>query len=153
MTLSQLHLHRMQLSDSLRAFAPSAPAPPCGGWARAIREGLGMTQAQLGDRLGISRQSVKSLEVAEAERRVTLDSLDRMARAMGCRVVYALVPETGTIEGLLERRAAVVAETMLQAADHSMQLEAQGVSARERLRQRKLLTESLLRGSARKLWR
>jgi hypothetical protein len=33
-----------------------------------------------------------------------------------------------------------------------MKLEAQGVSAKERERQRKLLAEALLRGSARKLW-
>jgi len=41
---------------------------------------------------------------------------------------------------------------MLKSAAHSMQLEAQGVSASERERQRKRLAESLLRGSARKLW-
>ena len=51
-----------------------------------------MTQAQLGGRAGISRQSVQDFERAEAERRITLESLDRLARALGCRMVYALVP-------------------------------------------------------------
>lgn len=146
-------LKRMQLADALQTYpAPEAALSPHGGWVRAIREALGMTQAQLGARAGISRQSVQDFERAEAERRITLDSLDRLARAMGCRVVYALVPERGTLDDLRERRANTLAEALLQPTDHSMKLEAQGISAEERERQRKLLAEALLRGSARKLW-
>jgi predicted DNA-binding mobile mystery protein A len=147
-------LKRMQLADALRAYpSPDAAIPPRGGWVRAIREALGMTQAQLGVRVNVSRQSVQDLEKAEAERRITLDSLDRLARAMGCRVVYSLVPENGSLEDLRTRRANALAEALLQPADHSMKLEAQGVSASERERQRKLLAEALLRDSPRKLWR
>ena len=150
---SNKKLKRMQLSDALRAYPnPETAVPPRGGWVRAIREALGMTQAQLGVRAGISRQSVQDFERAEADRRITLDSLDRLARAMACRVAYALVPEGGTLDDLRERRADALAEAMLQPTDHSMKLEAQGVSAKERERQRKLLAEALLRGSARKLW-
>ena len=148
------NLTRMQLTDALRAFpSPDGAMPPRGGWVRAIREALGMTQAQLGDRVRVSRQSVQDLEKAEAERRITLDSLDRLARAMGCRVVYALVPENGSLDDVRTRRANTVAEAMLKSTDHSMKLEAQGVSAIERERQRKLLAEALLRDSPRKLWR
>lgn len=153
MTDTKSRLKRMQLDDALRAYPlPEAASPPRGGWVRAIREALGMTQSQLGARVGISRQSVQDFEHAEAERRITLDSLDRLARAMGCRVVCALVPENGTLDDLRERRANALAEAMLQPADHSMKLEAQGVSAPERERQRKLLADTLLRGSPRKLW-
>ena len=112
-----------------------------------------MTQAQLGVRVQVSRQSVQDMEKAEADRRITLDSLDRLARAMGCRVVYALVPENGSLDDLRTRRANTLAEAMLKPTDHSMKLEAQGVSAIERERQRKLLAEALLRDSPRKLWR
>jgi len=84
---------------------------------RAIREALGMTQAQLGARAGISRQSVQYFERAETERRITRDSLDRLARAMGCRVVFALVPDGGTLDDLRERRADAVAEGLLQPTD------------------------------------
>ena len=150
---SKSNLKRMQLADALRGYPlPDSAVSPRGGWVRAVREVLGMTQAQLGARVGISRQSVQDMEKAEAERRITLDSLDRLARAMGCRVVCALVPEQGTLDDVRERRADQVAETMLKSAAHSMQLEAQGVSTSERERQRKRLAESLLRGSARKLW-
>jgi predicted DNA-binding mobile mystery protein A len=146
-------LKRMQLADALRSYpSPDAATPPRGGWVRAIREALGMTQAQLGGRVGVSRQSVQDLEKAEAERRITLDSLDRLARAMGCRVVYSLVPEHGSLDDLRERRANELAEALLKPTDHSMKLEAQGVSTVERERQRKLLADALLRGNPRKLW-
>lgn len=147
-------LKRMQLADALRTYpSPDTAIPPRGGWVRAIREALGMTQAQLGTRVNVSRQSVQDLEKAEAERRITLDSLDRLARAMGCRVVYALVPENGSLDDLRTRRANALAEALLKPTDHSMKLEAQGVNTIERERQRKLLAEALLRDNPRKLWR
>lgn len=153
MTDTQARLKRMQLADALRNYpSPEATAPPPGGWVRAIREALGMTQAQLGARAGISRQSVQDFERAEAERRITLESLDRLARAMGCRVVCALVPDNSSIDELRQQRANALAETLLQPAEHSMKLEAQGVTGPERERQRQLLAEALLRGSPRKLW-
>jgi len=147
-------LQRMQLSDALSKFPSSdAALPPRGGWVRAIREALGMTQVQLAARLKVSRQSVQDLEAAEAKRRVTLDSLDRLAKAMGCRLVYAVVPESGSLDSLRERQAEALADALLKTTEHSMKLEAQGVAARESKRQRKLLVDSLLRGSPRKLWR
>jgi len=146
-------LRRMQLADALRNYpAPDAAISPRGGWVRAIREALGMTQVQLAARVGISRQSVQDFEKTEAERRITLDSLDRLARAMGCRVVYSLVPENGSLDDLRKRQAHAKAEALLKSTDHSMKLEAQGVDANERERQGKLLAEALLRGSSRKLW-
>ncbi|MEO8188073.1 MAG: helix-turn-helix domain-containing protein, partial [Burkholderiaceae bacterium] len=66
-----------------------------------------MTQTQLARRLDISRQSVQDFESAEAERRITLESLDRIARAMGCRMVYAVTPDKGSLDGLRARRAEV----------------------------------------------
>lgn len=146
-------LKRMQLADALRSYpAPEAATSPHGGWVRAIREALGMTQAQLGGRAGISRQSVQDMEQAEAERRITLESLDRLARAMGCRVVMSVMPEKGTLDDLRRQRAEELADALVKSTDHSMKLEAQGVTTLERERQRKLLVESLLSGSARKLW-
>jgi predicted DNA-binding mobile mystery protein A len=146
-------LTRLQLTDVLRGYeVPKTTPPPRGGWVRAIREALGMTQSQLGTRAGISRQSVQDMEQAEAERRITLESLDRLARAMGCRVVLSVVPEQGSLDDLRRQRAEAMADTLLKSTDHSMKLEAQGVTVPERERQRKLLVESLLSGSARKLW-
>ena len=153
MTERQSSIQRMQLDSALRAHVrPAADQQPRRGWVRAIREALGMTQAQLGAHAGISRQSVQDMEQAEVDRRITLDSLDRLAQAMGCRVLMSLAPVQGSLEDLRTDRAATLADTLLKSTDHSMKLEAQGVSTRERERQRKLLVESLLRGSSRILW-
>jgi len=154
MTEKTAPLKRLQLADALRGFSSSgSSSPPRGGWVRAVREALGMTQGQLAARLGITRQSLQDLERAEANRRITLDSLDRLAKAMDCRVVYALVPEKGSLDDVRTRRAQALADAMLKSTEHSMKLEAQGVPARESKRQRKLLVDALLRGSPRKLWR
>ena len=153
MSTTKTKLKRLQLTDVIQRYPlPNLAVAPRGGWVRSIREALGMGQAQLGVRAGVSRQSVQDFERAEAERRITLESLDKLAHSMGCRVVYALVPEQGSLDELRARRADVLAETLLQPADHSMKLEAQGVSGLERERHRKLLAEALLNGSSRKLW-
>lgn len=147
-------LKRLQLTDALRAYPhPDTVGVPRGGWLRALREALGMTQGQLGTRASVSRQSVQDFERAEADRRITLESLDRLARAMGCRLVYALVPENGSVDALRERQALALADALMQPAAHSMTLEAQGVTDAERERQRRLLADTLLAGSPRKLWR
>lgn len=142
-----------QLTKAIGEYPRRHKAPPRSGWIRALREALGMTQTQLAARLGVARQTVDDLERAEAGRRITLESLDRLAQALGCRVVYAVVPERGSLDDLRRQRALALAEALLRRGEHSMKLEAQGVSRSERERQRKRLAEQILHGSSRKLWR
>ncbi len=161
MTHQANNLKRAQLTDSLRDYAAAANSrPPGGGWVRAIRGALGMTQAQLASRLAISRQSIQELEQAESERRITLDSLDRLAAGLGCRVVYAVVPVqeqqsqvVNTLDDMRSRRARKQAEQMLGPVTHSMAMESQGVPSNVRERQLAMLMDELLRGSARNLWK
>ena len=153
MSIRHAALSRLQLSDALSRFpAPEAGAAPRGGWVSAVRRALGMTGAQLAARMGVSRSTVQAMEAAEARRRITLDSLDRLARAMDCTVVYALVPRGGSLDAVRQARAHVLAGEMLAPTGRSMALEAQDVAAEGMDRQRKLLAESLLQGSPRKLW-
>jgi len=125
--------------------------PPQRGWIRTIRESLGMTQSQLAARLKITQQALNDLEKSEAEGKITLDSLRRLASALGCRFVYAAVPEQPLGE-IRRQRAHDVAKKQLGRVSRSMKLEAQGTSERETKRQIEELTEELLQGSARKLW-
>ena len=125
--------------------------PPQGGWIRTIRESLGMTQSQLAARLKITQQALNDLEKSEAEGKITLDSLRRLASALGCRFVYAAVPEQPLRE-IRRQRAHDVAKKQLGRVSRSMKLEAQGTSEREIKRQIEELAEELLRGSPRKLW-
>ncbi|MBK8840867.1 MAG: helix-turn-helix domain-containing protein [Hyphomonadaceae bacterium] len=75
---------------------------PARGWIKAIREALGMTTAQLAARMGVAQPRITELEKREAGRVVTLQSLERAAEALDCRLVYILVPND-SLEGPAKR--------------------------------------------------
>jgi len=100
-------------------------APPH-GWIRTVREALGMSAAQIANRLNVSRAAIYKLEERESLRTVSLKQLDRAADAMECDVFYAIVPR-GTIEQSIRARSRKKTETKLQLANVSMGLEAEGV--------------------------
>jgi len=85
-----------------------------------------MSAAQLGKRLGMGAANVLKLEANEVRRSLTLASLERAAEAMGCRLVYALIPEK-SLEARVEEQAARVARAKLERTEHSMLLEDQSV--------------------------
>jgi predicted DNA-binding mobile mystery protein A len=117
-----------QLARTLSAFeAAKQEARPQRGWLRAIREGLGLTLETVGKKLGQSRRRIQEFEDAEAKDRITLHSLRRVAAAMDCELVYAIVPKTGTISELAERRARKQAAEDVLDVEHTMALENQAV--------------------------
>jgi predicted DNA-binding mobile mystery protein A len=133
----------------LRALAETQR--PQKGWIRAIRDALGMTSAQFAKRLGVAQSSAIELEQAEARDAITLKRLQRAAEALGCRVVYTLIPEK-PLADIVRERAERLADRQLTAIDHTMQLENQGVQdkkVRAELRQRTI--DELLRTPSR-LW-
>lgn len=126
-------------------------ARPVRGWTRAIREALGMTTAQLGKRLGIRQASVVGLEKSEASKSITLETLERAAHALDCRLVYALVPRKPLAE-LVYERAHALAKRRLRSVSHSMALEDQAVDEEDEKAHLERLVQELMikRGSA--LW-
>ena len=68
------------------------PQHPRSGWIAAIRQALGMNQAQLAKRMGIARPSLVQLEGNEIRDAATLASLRRAADALGCDLQYVLIP-------------------------------------------------------------
>lgn len=141
-----------QVDELLQPWRRLARAQvPRGGWVRAIREALGMSAAQLAARLHVTRQTVRDLEQSEATGKITLESLNRLAAALGCRVTYTLVPEQPLDETRRER-ARKIADSLVKPVSHSMKLEAQSVSKREEERQKEQIVRRLLEGDPRKLW-
>lgn len=124
---------------------------PKAGWIRTIRQVLGMSATQLAARLGVTRQTLADYEQAERSGRVTLDTLRKVAAAMQCELVYALVPRT-TISRILEEEAHAVAEAEARRVGHTMQLEAQGTEA-ESLAELVRYREAELLANLRQLWR
>src|SRR5580692_513812 len=104
----------------------SVEARPRSGWIRAVRGALGMSQAVLADRLGVSRAAVNKLERAELHGGITVGKLSEVASALDCTLVYALVPNS-TLERTIMARAQTVAEQVLGYAARTMALEAQDI--------------------------
>lgn len=124
---------------------------PRDGWIRTVREALGMTTVQLAARLRVTQQAVAEFEKSEAAGKMTLESLNKLANALGCKLVYAIIPDKPLAE-IRHDRAVAKAQALLKTVSHSMQLEAQGVGKNEERRQLNRLVDELLRGSPRKLW-
>jgi predicted DNA-binding mobile mystery protein A len=141
-----------QLDRRFVELRPLAGASrPSRGWIRAIREALGMTTGQLAKRLNVRQPRVVELEKAEVTGNVTMQSLERAAEAMGCRLVYALVP-IKPLANTLRERASLLADRQVAAVEQTMRLEAQGINDQsQRKEARQELAKDLLRRPAR-LW-
>ena len=144
-----------QVDDALEAFRPAASSRrPASGWIKAIREAIGMTKAQLAQRVHLSPSTVNTLERSEARGAITIESLEKLARGMDCRLVYAIVPNgERTLEQLVREQAELVARNQHSRVAHTMRLEEQGLEDKPEKRQLKRIVDALLSGSRRALWR
>lgn len=97
---------------------------PPRGWIRAIREALGMTTGQLGQRMGVTQSRVSQLERSEEVGSIRLDTLERAARALNCEVRYVFVPNE-PLEDMVKRQARLRAQAEVDAVTHTMALEDQ----------------------------
>lgn len=146
------NLSIQQLEDILKPFRGAIDArKPSRGWIRTIREVLGMTNVQLAKRLERKPQSVLDLQEREAAETIQLNTLREVAEAMGCELVYAIVPRK-PIEALLRERAEAVGRRTLGRVGHSMALEGQELGVREQERALDREIDRLLSGNLRRLW-
>lgn len=144
---------RKNLDKRLNSLRNSVSfARPPKGWVRAIREALGMTTAQLGKRIGVTQSRAFDIEKSEVSGRITLESLERAAHALDCRLVYALVPRL-PLESLAEECALKLAKEKLRSTSHSMALEGQRVSRADEEFQVKELAKRLLEKPGSALWK
>ena len=122
--LQQLN-HKMQVFASLK----KVPVPPT-GWIKAIRLALGMSAQQLSKRLSITKQGVQDMENREKEGSVTIKSLRETAKAFDMQLIYGFVPNDGSLEALIERKAKELATQIVLRTSNSMKLEDQENSQR-----------------------
>src|SRR5471030_46798 len=116
---------RARLDEKFKAMGPFA-RQPVRGWIRAIREALGMTAEQLGKRLGVKQPSVVAIEQSEAKDTIELATLRRVAEALDCTLVYALVPNK-PLQAAVRDRARAFLRRRRGPVEHSMLLEDQKV--------------------------
>jgi predicted DNA-binding mobile mystery protein A len=123
-------------------------ARPVRGWIQAIRTALGMSAAQLGARLAISQPAIAQLERSEQLGSIELRTLKRVADALDCTLIYALVPNR-PLAAMVDERARAVARGQLAAFQHSTLLEKQGLTHDENEAQLEAYLDEL---DPRRLW-
>ncbi|ACD91267.1 MAG: mobile mystery protein A [Chlorobium limicola] len=119
-------LQREHLNEKMRAFnSAGAVSHPPVGWIHAIRTALGMSMQQLGKRLGVTKQNIQNIERREKDGAITIKSLRELGAALDMRLVYGFVPNDGTLDALVDRKARELAEKIVRRTAQSMRLEAQ----------------------------
>lgn len=93
---------RRKLDKEMRPLRVLAKTPnQTPGLLRAVRQALGVRAGEMAKRLGVNRSVLFRLERSELAWTISLDSMNRVAKAMGCQLVYGIVPQRGaTLEEL-----------------------------------------------------
>jgi predicted DNA-binding mobile mystery protein A len=149
--MRQLRLEQVQASVEAYSDLTNRRPPPR-GWLKAIRESLGLTERQQAERLGITGSTLHKSELAEAEERITLGQLRKLADGLDCQLVYALVPRTPLTQ-VVEDRARSIALQEVGEVAHTMSLEDQRPATDRLRKQVEQRTAELLRGRWSDLWR
>jgi predicted DNA-binding mobile mystery protein A len=122
-------LQLQQLNNKMWHFAMlKQVATPPTGWIKAIRTTLGMSMQQLGNKLNISKQAILDIEKREKDGFITIKSLKEIARALDMQLVYGFVPNDGSLDALIEKRATELATKIVLRTNNTMKLEDQGIT-------------------------
>lgn len=78
---------------------------PVGGWIKAFQETIGLSAIALAERLGVSRNSIYKAIENERTGAISLSQLNKIAGAMGGKLVYAIVPADGSVEEIVLNQA------------------------------------------------
>jgi predicted DNA-binding mobile mystery protein A len=127
--MSKKSLQLQQLNSKMLCFASlKQVAMPPTGWIKAIRTAIGMSMQQLGNKLNVSKQGVMDIEKREKDGSITIKSLREIARAMDMQLVYGFVPNDGSLDALIEKRATELVTHIVMRTAHTMKLEDQANS-------------------------
>jgi predicted DNA-binding mobile mystery protein A len=120
-------LQLQQLNSKMLGFASlrQVAIPPT-GWIKAIRTAIGMSMQQLGNKLNVSKQGILDIEKREKDGSITIKSLKEIARALDMQLVYGFVPNDGSLDALIEKRATELATKIVLRTSNTMKLEDQG---------------------------
>lgn len=102
---------------------------PDNGWAHSARKALNMSLRQLGKKMSVTPQSIKALEEREKKGTISINSLKDLAKSMDMQLVYALVPNDGSLDELINKKAMEIAKEIVNRTSQNMKLEDQENSA------------------------
>lgn len=147
------HLRLEQLQATVAAYGVLlAKRVPSRGWLKEIREALGRTERQQAARLGISSSTLHKSEQSEAQERISLAQLRKLADGLDCELVYAIVPRKPLTEAV-RNRAKQLAQEEVHGVAHTMSLEDQRPTDERIQKQVARRADELLSGKWSHLWR
>jgi predicted DNA-binding mobile mystery protein A len=111
-------------------------------WIKYIRSAMGMSADQLAKKTNMATSSLYQLERGEEENKVNLQSLKKVAEALNCEVIYALVPREPLNE-MIKRQAYTKAKNIVAESTLNMELEDQAVNQVETKQQIKELADKI----------
>jgi predicted DNA-binding mobile mystery protein A len=127
-------------------------AIPPNGWIYSIRTAIRMSLRQLAERLNITTQSVKEIEGREQSGSVSIKVLRQAGEALNMKLVYGFIPQSGTLEKMIEDRAKELAKEIVLRTSNTMQLEDQE-NTEERIEKAiQEKTEEIIQKMPRYLW-
>src|SRR3989338_546522 len=94
-----------------------------GGQVRQLREMLGMTQAQLARRAGMSQSAIAEIEAGKRYD-LRLSTIQRLSDGLNGRLFIGLLPESN-IQALLDQRSGEIARNIVLATAGSAAIELQ----------------------------
>lgn len=150
MTVKAIVLQQYQRIVDASASHASLQTPP-EGWMRTVRKALGMSGAQLAKKMGVTRARVAQAEHAELSGGSTLKSMQAAAEAMGCRFVYAFIPEK-RIEDVIMVQARKKAMALVGAASTHRALESQNLPNDKIAQEVERLTREIAREMPSDFW-
>lgn len=98
---------------------------PSSGWVFSIRKALGMSLRQLGKKMEMTPQSVKELEDRERNGTVSLKVLRQFGQSLDMKLIYGFIPQSGSLENIIEKRAYELAAEIVNRTSVTMILEDQ----------------------------
>ena len=125
---------------------------PKEGWIKLIRTTLNMSLRQLAERLSVSPQNIRKLELSEKEGSISLKSLRDTAQALDMQLVYGFVPKEGSLEAMMELKARKLATSIVMRTSNSMKLEDQENTPSRIKESIEELTQEIKKEMSKKLW-
>ncbi|NLU92654.1 mobile mystery protein A [Chitinophaga sp. Ak27] len=121
-------LQIQQLNNKMLVYTSlQKVASPPTGWIKAIRTAIGMSMLQLGNRLSVTKQSVQDMESREKDGSISIKALREAGKALDMQLVYGFVPNDGSLEALIDRKARELA-TQIVRTSNTMKLEDQEIT-------------------------
>ncbi len=124
---------------------------PKEGWVATLRKALGISGAQLARRLNVSRASVSQAEKKEITGNITINHLQKMAKALDSRLVYAIIPNKD-IKSTIQKQANKKATDLVRKTSQHMALENQSLNQAKIQEQIKQLEEELIKDMPSDFW-